>query len=139
MTTFKQSLGALALFLLPGMVSANDIVISQVAPLTGVLASTGKQMVVGGQIYFDHINATGGVNGQKIRLRGKGGEGDPGAPKGDLILTVAVDKHPVFGRDGDNLTVTVPVTPGSTMKVRPVVRATSCTKARMSAFWTFSV
>ena len=69
MTTFKQSLGALALFLLPGMVSANDIVISQVAPLTGVLASTGKQMVVGGQIYFDHINATGGVNGQKIRLR----------------------------------------------------------------------
>lgn len=49
-------------------------------------------------------------DGQKIRLRGKGGEGDPGAPKGDLILTVAVDKHPVFGRDGDNLTVELPVT-----------------------------
>ena len=49
-------------------------------------------------------------DGQKIRLRGKGGEGDPGAPKGDLILTVAVDKHPVFGRDGDNLTVDLPVT-----------------------------
>ena len=49
-------------------------------------------------------------DGQKIRLRGKGGEGDPGAPRGDLILTVAVEKHPVFGRDGDNLTVEVPVT-----------------------------
>jgi len=49
-------------------------------------------------------------DGQKIRLRGKGGEGDPGAPKGDLILTVAVDKHPVFGRDGDHLTVDLPVT-----------------------------
>jgi molecular chaperone DnaJ len=49
-------------------------------------------------------------DGQKIRLRGRGGEGDPGAPKGDLILTVAVDKHPVFGRDGDNLTVDLPVT-----------------------------
>ena len=49
-------------------------------------------------------------DGQKIRLRGKGGEGDPGAPKGDLILTVSVDKHPVFGRDGDNLTVDLPVT-----------------------------
>ncbi|HEU5241441.1 MAG TPA: DnaJ C-terminal domain-containing protein [Ornithinibacter sp.] len=49
-------------------------------------------------------------DGQKIRLRGKGGEGDPGAPRGDLILTVAVDKHPVFGRDGDNLTVDLPVT-----------------------------
>ncbi len=49
-------------------------------------------------------------DGQKIRLRGKGDEGDPGAPRGDLILTVAVEKHPVFGRDGDNLTVEVPVT-----------------------------
>ncbi|MDO8906162.1 ABC transporter substrate-binding protein [Hydrogenophaga sp.] len=58
-----------ALFLFQGMASASDIVISQVAPLTGVLASTGKQMVVGGQIYFDHINATGGINGQKIRLQ----------------------------------------------------------------------
>jgi molecular chaperone DnaJ len=49
-------------------------------------------------------------DGQKIRLRGKGGEGDPGAPRGDLILTVAVERHPVFGRDGDHLTVDLPVT-----------------------------
>ncbi len=68
MKTLRQSLCTLTLLCLHGMASASDIVISQVAPLTGVLASTGKQMVVGGQIYFDHINATGGVNGQKIRL-----------------------------------------------------------------------
>jgi ABC-type branched-subunit amino acid transport system substrate-binding protein len=68
MNTFRQSLCTLTLLCLHGVASANDIVISQIAPLTGVLASTGKQMVVGGQIYFDHINATGGVNGQKIRL-----------------------------------------------------------------------
>jgi molecular chaperone DnaJ len=49
-------------------------------------------------------------DGQKIRLRGKGADGDPGAPKGDLILSISVDKHPVFGRDGDNLTVELPVT-----------------------------
>ncbi len=49
-------------------------------------------------------------DGQKIKLRGKGRPGDPGAPAGDLILTVSVDKHPVFGRDGDNLTVDLPVT-----------------------------
>jgi len=47
-------------------------------------------------------------NGQKIRLRGKGNPGPGGA--GDLILTVTVEPHPLFGRDGDNLTVTVPVT-----------------------------
>lgn len=47
-------------------------------------------------------------DGQKIRLRGKGGEGEAG--RGDLILTVTVTPHPVFGRDGDNLTVELPVT-----------------------------
>ncbi len=49
-------------------------------------------------------------DGQKIRLRGKGSRGDAGADPGDLILTVTVEKHPVFGRDGDNLTVDLPVT-----------------------------
>jgi molecular chaperone DnaJ len=49
-------------------------------------------------------------DGQKIRLRGKGNPGDQGAPAGDLMLTVQVDKHPVFGRDGENLTVDLPVT-----------------------------
>jgi molecular chaperone DnaJ len=49
-------------------------------------------------------------DGQKIRLRGKGQPGDSGAPAGDLILTVAVEPHPVFGREGDNLTVDLPVT-----------------------------
>ncbi|MDP3827294.1 MAG: ABC transporter substrate-binding protein, partial [Polaromonas sp.] len=43
---------ALALALLQTTALAADIVISQLAPLTGVLASTGKQMVLGGQIYF---------------------------------------------------------------------------------------
>ena len=49
-------------------------------------------------------------DGQKIRLRGKGNPGDQGAPAGDLMLTVLVGAHPVFGRDGDNLTVDLPVT-----------------------------
>ncbi len=49
-------------------------------------------------------------DGQRIRLRGKGAHGDPGAARGDLILTVSVEHHPVFGRDGNNLTVEVPVT-----------------------------
>jgi molecular chaperone DnaJ len=49
-------------------------------------------------------------DGQKIRLRGKGNPGEQGAPAGDLILTVQVDKHPVFARDGENLTVDLPVT-----------------------------
>lgn len=46
---------------------AADIAVGQVAPLSGVLATTGQQMVVGGKIYFDHVNAQGGVHGAKIR------------------------------------------------------------------------
>jgi len=49
-------------------------------------------------------------NGQKIRLRGKGVAGENGGEAGDLLVVVNVSAHPVFGRDGDNLTVTLPVT-----------------------------
>jgi branched-chain amino acid transport system substrate-binding protein len=45
-----------------------DIVVGQVAPLSGVLATTGQQMVLGGKIYFSHVNAKGGVHGQKIKV-----------------------------------------------------------------------
>lgn len=46
---------------------AAELVVAQVAPLSGVLAATGQQMVLGAKIYFDHINARGGVHGAKIR------------------------------------------------------------------------
>ena len=49
-------------------------------------------------------------DGQRIRLRGKGASGERGGPAGDLYVVVHVKPHPVFGRKGDNLTVTVPVT-----------------------------
>jgi branched-chain amino acid transport system substrate-binding protein len=42
-------------------------VIGQAAPLTGTLASTGADMVLGAKIYFDTVNAQGGVTGRKIR------------------------------------------------------------------------
>lgn len=49
-------------------------------------------------------------SGQRIRLRGKGAPGENGGEPGDLLVQVNVAPHPVFGRDGDHLTVTVPVT-----------------------------
>lgn len=52
----------------------------------------------------------GVLDGQRIRLRGKGAPGERGGPAGDLYVVVHVDPHPVFGRKDDNLTVTVPVT-----------------------------
>ena len=49
-------------------------------------------------------------DGSRIRLKGKGGQGERGGPAGDLFVTVHVTAHPVFGRKGNNVTITVPVT-----------------------------
>ena len=49
-------------------------------------------------------------DGQKIRLRGKGHPGSFGGPDGDMILRVGVGADEVFGREGNNLTVELPVT-----------------------------
>lgn len=46
---------------------AAEIVIGQIAPLSGVLATTGAQMVLGGKVYFDWVNDQGGVHGAKIK------------------------------------------------------------------------
>jgi molecular chaperone DnaJ len=52
-----------------------------------------------------------GVNdGATIRLKGQGEPGQSGAPAGDLIVKVHVTPHPLFGRQGQDLTITVPVT-----------------------------
>jgi molecular chaperone DnaJ len=48
-------------------------------------------------------------DGQRIRLKGKGGPGDNGGPDGDLMLLVHVEPHRLFGRKGDHLTITVPI------------------------------
>lgn len=49
-------------------------------------------------------------DGQRIRLKGKGGKGENGGPNGDLLLLVHVAPHKMFSRKGDNLTIKVPVT-----------------------------
>ncbi len=49
-------------------------------------------------------------DGQRIRVKGRGAPGQGMAPPGDLYVVVHVGKHPVFGRNGRNLTITVPVT-----------------------------
>lgn len=52
----------------------------------------------------------GVTDGQRIRLKGRGEAGRNGGPAGDLYVVVSVDPHPLFGRSGKHLTITVPVT-----------------------------
>jgi molecular chaperone DnaJ len=51
-----------------------------------------------------------GVNdGQRIRLKGRGGPGRNGGPNGDLYVVVHVAPDPRFGRKGRDLTLSVPI------------------------------
>jgi molecular chaperone DnaJ len=49
-------------------------------------------------------------DGQRIKVKGRGGAGRFGGPPGDLYVVVHVAPHPVFGRKGKDLTVRVPIT-----------------------------
>ncbi|WP_327142685.1 molecular chaperone DnaJ [Nocardia sp. NBC_01327] len=48
-------------------------------------------------------------DGQRIRLAGQGEAGLRGAPPGDLFVAVHVSQDKVFGRNGDDLTLVLPV------------------------------
>ena len=49
-------------------------------------------------------------DGQRIRLKGRGGAGRNGGPPGDLYVVVHVAAHQLFKRKGKDLLLTVPVT-----------------------------
>src|SRR5579872_2665296 len=51
----------------------------------------------------------GAQEGSRLRVAGKGNAGTAGAPAGDLYITVRVEPHPFFRRDGDDIEITVPV------------------------------
>jgi molecular chaperone DnaJ len=48
-------------------------------------------------------------NGMNIRLSGEGAEGDPGAPRGNLLVQVLVDEDDYFIRDGANVHTEAPI------------------------------
>src|SRR5258708_31756230 len=51
----------------------------------------------------------GARTGSRLRVGGKGNSGTVGAPDGDLYITIRVDAHPIFSRDGDDILIQVPI------------------------------
>ena len=49
-------------------------------------------------------------SGDRLRVAGKGNAGARGGAPGDLYITVRVEPHPFFHRDGDDIAIQVPVT-----------------------------
>src|SRR5699024_6630335 len=86
-----------------------DIATSATLPFRSAVEGAKVQLTTNGRSMNVRIPA-GVRDGQKIRLAGKGQPGAGGGPPGDLVVTVAVEPHPVFGISGRNLTITVPIT-----------------------------
>jgi molecular chaperone DnaJ len=78
--------------------------------IDGVRGTTIKLRLTNGPDATSVKIPAGVLDGQKIKIRGKGQQSPNGGEPGDLIITVTVKQHPVFTRDGVNLRVTVPVT-----------------------------
>jgi molecular chaperone DnaJ len=51
----------------------------------------------------------GAQQGSRLRVPGKGNAGTMGAPPGDLYITVRVEPHAFFHREGDDIEITLPV------------------------------
>jgi len=49
-------------------------------------------------------------SGARLRVAGKGNAGLLGAPPGDLYITVRVEPHPLFRREGDDILIQLPIT-----------------------------
>jgi molecular chaperone DnaJ len=58
-----------------------------------------------------NVRIPAGVDsGSKVRIAEKGNAGRDGGPPGDLFITIDVASHPLYRRDGANLTIKVPIT-----------------------------
>jgi molecular chaperone DnaJ len=52
----------------------------------------------------------GVASGSRLRVAGKGNAGVAGGAAGDLYITIRVEEHPFFKREGDNINIQVPLT-----------------------------
>jgi molecular chaperone DnaJ len=52
----------------------------------------------------------GAQSGSRLRVAGKGNAGRAGGAAGDLYITVRVEPHPFFQREGDDIHIQVPLT-----------------------------
>src|SRR5262245_37850323 len=75
-------------------VTADKIVIGQVAGFTGSVAGTVKELTAGAQAYFDYVNSKGGVHGRKIVLESADDGFDP--KKSPEAFKKLIDEKQVF-------------------------------------------
>jgi branched-chain amino acid transport system substrate-binding protein len=68
-TVIKSLAAVTGTLAFPAIAQSSRIVLGQSAAFTGPAAQLGIQMNAGAKIFFDSLNAGGGVNGQQVELR----------------------------------------------------------------------
>ena len=88
---------------------------------TGVVAGNQACARCGGDGVIEesvrlNVKIPAGVEtGSRVRVAGKGGAGTHGAPAGDIYIVVEVNEHPLLEREGNDLTLEVPITVGEAL------------------------
>jgi len=71
----------------------------------------GQKVVKEKQHVKVHIPA-GVDSGMRLKMQGHGDAGQDGGPPGDLYVFITVDAHEIFGRDGNNILLELPISFG---------------------------
>jgi curved DNA-binding protein len=69
-----------------------------------------RQVALNGGTFTARI-PKGATDGQRLRLRGKGGAGVNGGQAGDLYLQIVLEPHPLYKARGHDLEIEVPLAP----------------------------
>jgi branched-chain amino acid transport system substrate-binding protein len=96
----RQIAAAGAAVALPAWAQSSRIVLGQSAAFTGPAAQLGIQMNMGAKIFFDGLNAAGGVNGHGIELRTFDDGYEPDRCKANTERLIKDDVFALFGYVG---------------------------------------
>jgi ABC-type branched-subunit amino acid transport system substrate-binding protein len=98
--TLKHLAAATTALALPAMAQDKTIVLGQSAALTGPAAQLGLQLRAGARLYFDALNAAGGVNGHRIDLVSLDDSYEPDRCKANTERLIADKVFALFGYVG---------------------------------------
>jgi branched-chain amino acid transport system substrate-binding protein len=114
--------------------SSEEIVLGHSGDLTGPLRDLGTEVLKGAQLYFDALNARGGVHGRKVKLVAKDDAYEPEKTLMNVNAYVENDDvfalFGVFGTPNNEATIPVALKAGVPM-VGPYTGATSIRKREL--------
>ncbi len=84
----------------PALAQRGTLVLGQSAAFTGPAAQLGIQMHRGAKVYFDAVNASGGINGQTVDLRTMDDGYEPDRCKANTEKLIQGDAFALFGYVG---------------------------------------